>query len=180
MLKRDANGQFRFREVGFFKKKRLMRFYTGKFSAQGEFDEDQFNSLLAQQQQTPIVVLHETAGKKKWWMFRSEFYWEDEGFTEAEVKALILDKLQQKQKKVQRAIARISQDESAVTNRQPIPDEIKLFVWQRDGGRCVKCGIRENLEFDHIIPIAKGGSNTARNLQLLCEKCNREKGANLT
>ncbi|MBU4140690.1 MAG: HNH endonuclease, partial [Candidatus Omnitrophica bacterium] len=48
-------------------------------------------------------------------------------------------------------------------------------VWRRDGGKCVKCGSRENLEFDHIIPVVKGGSNTARNVELLCEKCNREK-----
>ncbi|MBN1139724.1 MAG: HNH endonuclease [Anaerolineae bacterium] len=63
--------------------------------------------------------------------------------------------------------------------RSPIPDEVKMFVWRRDGGCCVKCGSRENLEFDHIIPLAMGGSNTARNLQLLCEKCNRSKGAGL-
>jgi 5-methylcytosine-specific restriction endonuclease McrA len=63
--------------------------------------------------------------------------------------------------------------------RQPIPDDVRTFVWQRDGGRCAKCGSQENLEYDHIIPVSKGGSNTARNIQLLCEKCNRSKGANI-
>lgn len=62
-------------------------------------------------------------------------------------------------------------------NRQPIPKDIQTAVWQRDEGRCVECGSREFLEFDHIIPIAKGGANTARNLQLLCERCNRSKGS---
>ncbi|MGH9199405.1 MAG: HNH endonuclease [Acidimicrobiia bacterium] len=34
-------------------------------------------------------------------------------------------------------------------------------------------------EFDHIIPLATGGSNTERNVQLLCESCNRQKGARI-
>ena len=63
--------------------------------------------------------------------------------------------------------------------RQPIPNDVRVFVWQRDGGRCVKCGSQENLEYDHIIPVSKGGSNTARNIQLLCEKCNRSKSVNI-
>ncbi len=61
-------------------------------------------------------------------------------------------------------------------SREPIPDSVRLFVWQRDKGQCVKCGSRERLEFDHIIPVVAGGSNTERNVQLLCESCNRSKG----
>jgi hypothetical protein len=61
-------------------------------------------------------------------------------------------------------------------SREPIPGSVRLFVWQRDRGQCVKCSSRERLEFDHIIPIAAGGSNTERNIQLLCETCNRSKG----
>lgn len=63
----------------------------------------------------------------------------------------------------------------APKHREPIPQEIKDIVWNRDGGRCVICGSRENLEFDHIIPFSKGGATTVRNLQLLCQECNRKK-----
>jgi 5-methylcytosine-specific restriction endonuclease McrA len=49
------------------------------------------------------------------------------------------------------------------------------MVWNRDGGKCVQCGESEKLEFDHVIPFSKNGSNTYRNLQLLCENCNRVK-----
>lgn len=59
--------------------------------------------------------------------------------------------------------------------RQAIPSAVRREVWRRDGGKCAKCGSREDLEYDHIIPIAKGGSNTVRNIELLCEICNRSK-----
>lgn len=62
-------------------------------------------------------------------------------------------------------------------SREPITASVKMFVWQRDSGRCVKCGSQERLEFDHIIPVVKGGSSTERNLQLLCEPCNRAKSS---
>jgi hypothetical protein len=63
--------------------------------------------------------------------------------------------------------------------RKLIPNEVQLFVWKRDNGKCVECGGKEKLEFDHIIPVSKGGSNTARNIQLLCENCNRKKYNNI-
>ena len=56
-----------------------------------------------------------------------------------------------------------------------IEQSIKDDVLNRDNGKCVECGSNEKLEFDHIIPFSKGGSNTYRNIQLLCEPCNRTK-----
>ena len=71
----------------------------------------------------------------------------------------------------------IPTDDSKETDgsRYAIPFEVRIKVWRRDNGKCVKCGTRQNLEFDHIIPVSKGGSNTARNIELLCENCNRFK-----
>lgn len=68
---------------------------------------------------------------------------------------------------------------SGERERKPIPKNVKMYVWQRDQGRCVECGSNERLEYDHIIPISKGGSNTERNIQLLCEHCNRSKGTSI-
>jgi hypothetical protein len=56
-----------------------------------------------------------------------------------------------------------------------IPKSVKRGVWRRDDGKCTQCGSNEDIEYDHIIPHAKGGSNTERNIQLLCESCNRKK-----
>jgi hypothetical protein len=67
-------------------------------------------------------------------------------------------------------------DAANEARRERIPDTVRLFVWQRDDGKCVTCGSRDKLEFDHIIPFADGGSSTERNVQLLCESCNRSKG----
>ncbi|MFW6102430.1 MAG: HNH endonuclease [Chloroflexota bacterium] len=44
---------------------------------------------------------------------------------------------------------------------------------------CKTCGrVRtlDDLEVDHIIPVSLGGPDTLGNKQLLCSKCNREKG----
>ncbi|MFI1919942.1 TerD family protein [Nocardia sp. NPDC020380] len=60
-----------------------------------------------------------------------------------------------------------------------IGQDIKAQVWQRDGGKCVECGDSHYLEFDHIIPLSRGGATSAANLQILCRACNRAKGARI-
>ena len=58
-------------------------------------------------------------------------------------------------------------------------------IKSRDNYTCKKCSnsitIEKNLllEIDHIFPISRGGLTTEDNLQTLCWKCNRSKGAKL-
>jgi len=57
-----------------------------------------------------------------------------------------------------------------------IPSEVKAQIWKRDKGKCVQCGSKEHLHFDHILPYSKGGtSRDVRNIQLLCARHNLQK-----
>ncbi|MHC4714810.1 MAG: HNH endonuclease [Planctomycetota bacterium] len=60
-----------------------------------------------------------------------------------------------------------------ISHERLIPTSVKQEVWKRDKGKCVVCGKRDNLHFDHIIPFSKGGSSlVAENIQLLCARHN--------
>lgn len=61
-------------------------------------------------------------------------------------------------------------------HRRVIPTSVKLAVWKRDGGKCVKCGATDELHFDHDLPYSKGGTSLSEhNIQLLCARHNLEK-----
>lgn len=45
------------------------------------------------------------------------------------------------------------------------------------GYKCAHCESSENIEIDHIVPIALGGTNTIDNVQPLCRSCNSSKGS---
>lgn len=60
---------------------------------------------------------------------------------------------------------RLSGPTGAKPRREAIPPSVRATVHKRDGGVCVDCGAAESLEYDHIIPISRGGANTARNLE---------------
>jgi hypothetical protein len=62
-----------------------------------------------------------------------------------------------------------------LSDRKRIPRDVRNAVWIRDAGLCVECAADDYLEFDHIIPVSKGGSNTLQNIQLLCRRCNATK-----
>lgn len=54
-------------------------------------------------------------------------------------------------------------------------EEFKTLCKQYDN-RCLCCGKKKKLEFDHVIPVSKGGSSDISNGQPLCRSCNSSKG----
>lgn len=54
----------------------------------------------------------------------------------------------------------------------PVLYEVLVLLY---GRQCALCGCRYNLTIDHILPISRGGRTTIPNLQLLCERHNKEK-----
>lgn len=74
---------------------------------------------------------------------------------------------------------------SAAGQRALMTSRLRQYILQRDGYTCKRCSASLQsepnllLEIDHIIPISKGGLTTEDNLQTLCWRCNRSKGAKL-
>ncbi len=110
-------------------------------------------------------------GSSSWRLSKS-----DESANEDELRLLFLDEVDSERRKYERLRRKFSDDvDKTRNNREPIPEAVRVFVWRRDEGKCARCGSQRKLEYDHIIPVSKGGGNTARNIQLLCEECNRKK-----
>jgi len=69
------------------------------------------------------------------------------------------------------------------TPRINIPPEVRKYVFDRNNYQCQSCQTidlsAKNLQVDHIIPLAQGGSNDFSNLQTLCAKCNRAKSSKI-
>ena len=138
----------------------------------------------------PPVILNDVDGET-FWFHHDSIYVTEEDLEPDDVLALINEKENKKRSKLDKARdlqAMRDEDEggkpakagkAGKKTRKSIPEDVRHAVWRRDEGKCVDCDSQQELEFDHIIPLAMGGSNTERNLQLLCADCNRRKGATL-
>jgi 5-methylcytosine-specific restriction endonuclease McrA len=135
-----------------------------------------FRAIEAEQAERPVALFGR--GDRTYWCFEDRFYWEDDGLEARDVLALVRDRQRRRQRTLERAHAALA-GESAPRRREPIPREVRLGVWERDGGRCVACGSAFDVQYDHVIPLALGGSNAPENLQILCAPCNQRKGAAL-
>jgi 5-methylcytosine-specific restriction endonuclease McrA len=68
-----------------------------------------------------------------------------------------------------------------VTTRVPEPSTLLRAVFERDNGRCRLCDKQlkadsRECRLNHVIPVEQGGPDEYFNLQLTCDKCERERG----
>ena len=65
-------------------------------------------------------------------------------------------------------------------SRVELTYEDKKKILAKSNVKCAHCGrgidIHNGLTVEHVIPLAKGGTNFLRNLVALCDSCNQEKG----
>lgn len=135
-----------------------------------------FRALATHQTEEPVALFAED--RRTYWLFEDRFYWEDEELTSGDVLALVRERERRRRRRLERAHTALAA-EGEIVVRRAIPREVRLVVWERDGGRCVECGSAFEVQYDHVIPLALGGASTAANLQILCADCNRRKGAGL-
>jgi hypothetical protein len=65
-------------------------------------------------------------------------------------------------------------------SKRHVPAHVKRAVWERDQGQCTfvgdtghRCASRKLLEYDHVDPIARGGTSTVANVRLRCRSHNQ-------
>ena len=143
---------------------------------QGESFEKPIILSLLQKQRGSLFI-----GDSRYCLYKGNIYRFDRpGYSEEEMLLQLID-LEDRERRVFERLKnrmKLAAGEKQ-RERERIPEELRIAVWRRDSGKCARCGSRERLEYDHIVPLVKGGSNTVRNIELLCEKCNREKSANI-
>lgn len=169
MLREDKRAGF---EVTRVLGLRRYRFAAGRLEASASLGRGEHRALLERQTAVPVIVLE--ADGKTWWMYGDRVYVEDSGLGADDVLALAADRERRRDRQLRRAHD-LLRGEHPPARRESIPEELRRLVFRRDGGACVRCGSRELLQFDHVIPVARGGASTLENLQVLCSECNRAK-----
>jgi 5-methylcytosine-specific restriction endonuclease McrA len=139
----------------------------GKRPTEASWSTKHQKALLVAQGLEPTPVL--SSGGPVHWLFEDRLYWEDDQLEAHDVLALIRDRERRQQRKLERAHAAMAANAAGVPRREAIPRNIRLAVFERDGGRCVDCGSNFDIQYDHVIPFSMG----ARPPWRTCRSCAR-------
>ena len=142
----------------------------------GEVVQSTVEELLTISENEPVQLTTDL------WIFKGYEYQVEGLYSSDQFSLLILENFDRERQYFERLKHKYDANtlDTAEALRARIPETVRIEVWRRDDGKCSRCSSRERLEYDHIVPLSRGGSNTVRNIELLCEACNRAKGANIS
>jgi hypothetical protein len=150
---------------------------SGKRIFAARWKKAQIENVIAGQKDEPMSMLSDR--RRTLWYVHDKFYWDDDGLTADDVKALVLQRERRLQQKLNTAHSLMRAEAAGRPTRAPTTSDVRRMVYERDGGRCVECDSTFDLQYDHVLPVALGGATTVENLQLLCADCNRQKSDTL-
>jgi HNH endonuclease len=150
---------------------------TGSRVFDDRWNESWYLAASGEQVDDPVYLLDDE-GRSYWW-FHDRIYWEEDDLDDLDVKALVLQRERAADRKLKSAHSLMRAEESGAQIRERVPLEMRRHVFERDGGKCLECGSGFDLQYDHVLPVARGGATSAENLQLLCGDCNRRKSDSL-
>lgn len=124
---------------------------------------------------------------QRYWLYEGNLLWasrrctskDDYHYIKLKVEEFILER-NEEYLKLKNKVERLNQLVILkTTKRTQIPNDVLAFVLKRDREQCVECGALSDLQFDHLLPVSRGGNNEPDNLRILCKSCNLSRG-NLT
>ena len=129
--------------------------------------------------------LPDSSDLQRYWFLAGDLVWisrpcrsaEDYEYIKLKVEEFVLEKRDEYSALI-RKVERLRKilDNKFHGSREFPTDDMLAFVMKRDGEKCVLCDSREFLQFDHIYPRSKGGSDETGNLRILCRTCNSKRG----
>ena len=150
------------------------RFFTSK-SQHFSLSASEYKRAAREVQASGAARIGEDGDRVLWWT-DAGLFWADAELSGEDVELLVWDRQRRQGARLDRLRKIRARDEDvAEARRERIPDEVRAFVWERDAGQCTRCGAEDDLQFDHVIPVAKGGGGAIDNIQILCGDCNRQK-----
>jgi hypothetical protein len=126
---------------------------------------DTYLRLRAWCNQGDLPVFVARAQRRQWWWWRDAFFWESGDYGPEDLRALLT--------MVEREDEQGFEWELGLRTAEPIPEDVKQLVFERDRGRCLACGSDELIQYDHVVPSSMGGENEPENIRLLCAGCIR-------
>lgn len=138
------------------------------------YSHDQLARLnAAVAEDTPLAWWQPGPSGRPCYLF-GHWVWELKPSEVGQSEAGIMIAFQQASERNRSVAARLTLNPSgalATTPGELISEKLRVAAWRRAGGRCARCGSREALEFDYIVPPRRGGRETPDNVEVLCSAC---------